>query len=281
MTLELDPDLARRIRLVVCDIDGTLVRDDKSLSEETVASVRRAGAAGIAVTVISARPPSGLGEIVAALGIRGAVGAFNGGTLFHAGGEVVEAHRLEPADARETVRRLDEAGVPVWLFADGLWIARDETSPHAPLERRAAAQAPTIAADFKPWMDRVDKVVGVTDDHARLARLEREIGQALAPRANVVRSQPYFLDVTVARANKGDGLEALAEAAGVPLAETAAIGDMANDIPMLRRAALGVAMGQAPSEVRDAARFVTSSNEKNGVAVFLDRLLVGRRRGTL
>ncbi len=181
------------------------------------------------------------------------------------------------ADAREAVRRLDEAGVPVWLFADGLWIARDEASPHAPLERRAAAQAPTIAADFEPWMERIDKVVGVTDDHALLARLEREIDAALAPRANVVRSQPYFLDVTVARANKGEGVAALAAQAGIPLGETAAVGDMPNDIPMLRRAGLGVAMGQAPAAVRAAARLVTASNEENGVARFLDALVAARR----
>lgn len=272
----LDRDEARGIRLVVCDIDGTIVRDDKTLSDRTVETVRRAREAGLLVTLISARPPSGLGEIVAGLGLDGAVGAFNGGTLFHAGGDVVEAHRLAAGDAREAVRRLDEAGVPVWLFADGLWIARDDASPHGALERRAAAQEPTIASDFERWMDRVDKVVGVTDDHPLLARLEREIGEALGERGNVVRSQPYFLDVTVARANKGDGVAALAQAAGVPLAQTAALGDMPNDIPMLRRAGLGVAMGQAPEEVKAAARLVTATNEEDGAALFLDRLIAAR-----
>ncbi|ALN74450.1 Cof-type HAD-IIB family hydrolase [Aureimonas sp. AU20] len=274
--MTLDPALAASIRLVVSDIDGTLVRNDKTLSERTVEAVRRAGEAGIAFTLISARPPSGLGELVDRLGLTGAVGAFNGGTLFEPGGRIVEAHRLEESDARRAIALLDEAEVPVWLFADGLWIARDDHSPHGDLERRAARQEPTIAPDFETWLPRADKVVGVSDDHALIARMEREIGQALGTSANVVRSQPYFLDVTTAVANKGAGVKALAGAAGIPLSETAAIGDMPNDVPMFEPVGLSVAMGQAPDEVRRAARHVTDTNEADGVAAFLDQLIAAR-----
>ena len=273
----LDPTLAASIRLVVSDIDGTLVRNDKSLSERTIEAVRRAREAGIAFTLISARPPSGLGALIDELSLAGPVGAFNGGTLFEPGGRIVEAHRLEPHDARRAVAMLDEAGIPVWFFADGLWIARDETSPHTDLERRAARLEPTLTQDFERWFERADKVVGVSDDHAAVARMEREIGAALGPSANVVRSQPYFLDVTTAVANKGAGVEALARAFGVPLDATAAIGDMPNDVPMFAHAGLSVAMGQAPEEVRAKARFVTASNEEDGVAALLDQLVEARR----
>jgi len=274
--MTLDPALAASIRLVVSDIDGTLVRNDKTLSERTVEAVARAGKAGIAFTLISARPPSGLGELVERLALTHAVGAFNGGTLFEPGGRIVEAHRLEAGDARQAVQMLDRAGVPVWLFADGLWIARDDRAPHGDLERRAARQEPTIAPDFETWLARADKVVGVSDDHALVARMEREIGEALGASANVVRSQPYFLDVTTAVANKGAGVRALADAAGIPLSQTAAIGDMPNDVPMFGPVGLSVAMGQAPDEVRRAARHVADTNEADGVAVFLEQLIDAR-----
>ncbi|MBB3936903.1 Cof-type HAD-IIB family hydrolase [Aureimonas phyllosphaerae] len=273
----LDPAKARAIRLVICDIDGTIVRDDKTLSDATVAAVARAREAGIAVTLISARPASGLGRIVGDLGIEGAVGAFNGGTLFEAGGDVIEAHRLAPGDARRAVEALDGAGVPVWVFADGLWLARSEDALHGDRERKAAQLDPTIVQDFSPWFDRTDKVVGVSDDHPLVERMEREIGDLLGETANVVRSQLYFLDVTAKVANKGDGAAFLAKAHGVPLEETAAVGDMPNDIPMLRRAGLGVAMGQGSEAVRRAAGYVTASNEEDGVAKFLDRLVEARR----
>ncbi len=276
--MTLDPTLAASIRLVVSDIDGTLVRDDKTLSERTVEAVARAREAGIAFTLISARPPSGLGPLVEALGLDGPVGAFNGGTLFEPDGTIVEAHRLDPEDARRAVTLLDEAGVPVWLFADGLWIARDADGPYGDLERRATRQEPTLADGFEAWFDRTDKVVGVSDDLALVARMERVVGDALGASANVVRSQPYFLDVTTAVANKGAGVVALAGAAGIALRYTAAIGDMPNDVPMFAEVALSVAMGQAPEEVRSRARFVTASNAQDGVARFLDALVDARRR---
>ncbi|WP_061933574.1 Cof-type HAD-IIB family hydrolase [Aureimonas sp. AU22] len=277
MGTTLDLHLARSIRLVICDIDGTMVRDDKTLADATVEAVARAQKAGIAVTLISARPASGLGSIVRDLQIAGAVGAFNGGTLFRADGEVIEAHRLAAADAREAVERLDAAGVPVWVFADGLWLARSEDALHGDRERKAACVDPTIVQDFSPWFDRTDKVVGVSDDHPLVERMEREIGATLGRTANVVRSQLYFLDVTAKVANKGDGAAFLAKAHDVPLERTAAVGDMPNDIPMLTRAGLGVAMGQAGEAVRAAAGFVTASNEEDGVARFLDRLVEAQR----
>lgn len=274
--MSLDPALAASIRLVVSDIDGTLVRNDKSLSDRTLQAVARARAAGIAFTLVSARPPSGLGELVERLGIDSAVGAFNGGTLFEPGGRIVEAHRLSEADARRAVELLDEAGLPIWVFADGLWIARDDGTQHGAMERRASRVEPTIASDFSPWFGRADKIMGVSDDHALVRRLEATIGAALGPSANVVRSQPYFLDVTTAAANKGAGVKALARAAGIHLEATAAIGDMANDVPMFAPVGLSVAMGQAPEEVRAKARYVTASNEDDGVAQLLDQLVAAR-----
>ncbi|MBB3950391.1 Cof-type HAD-IIB family hydrolase [Aureimonas jatrophae] len=264
------------VRLVVSDIDGTLVRDDKSLSEATLRAVRRAEAAGILFTLISARPASGLGELVERLGIETAVGAFNGGTLFRPGGEVIEAHRLDEAAARRTVEMLDEAGVPVWLFADGRWLTRGQPTPYDDRERRAARLDPSVVPDFAPFLARADKVVGVSERFDLVAGLEASVGAALGAAANVIRSQHYFLDVTAPAANKGDGVSFLARAAGVDLAHTAAIGDMANDVPMLRRAGIGVAMGQAPDAVRAAARLVTTTNQDDGVARFLDRLVEAR-----
>jgi len=184
------------VRLVVSDIDGTLVRDDKSLSEATVAAVAGAQAAGILFTLISARPPSGLGELVERLRIEVPVGAFNGGTLFRPGGEVVEAHRLNEAAAREAVAALDRAGVTVWLFADGQWITRGETTDHDDRERISARLEPTVVSDLSPYLDRADKISGVSDRHDLMEELEGSLGTALGASANVIRSQRYFLDVT-------------------------------------------------------------------------------------
>jgi|TARA_R110000868_G_scaffold371782_2_gene635550 Cof subfamily protein (haloacid dehalogenase superfamily) len=263
-----------RIRLLVSDIDGTLVRRDKSLSEGVIAAVGRAKAAGIAVSLISARPPSGMLWIAERLELTGVLGAFNGGTIVQPDGTVVSADQLEPECAARALALLDHPAITPWLFAGGLWYARAIDGVYVPRERRAANIDPIIRRDFAGLLAHPDKIVGVSDDHALLARLDGEIAAALGQDATVGRSQPYYLDITAPRANKGDGVAALAAAIGVPLANVAVLGDERNDLPMFARAGLSIAMGQGPDAVRAAADRVTRSNEEDGVAHAIDEIIL-------
>ncbi len=96
----------------------------------------------------------------------------------------------------------------------------------------------------------------------------------LTARATIAKSQPYVLDVTALEANKGAAITWLTEAMDVPLSATAAIGDQANDIPMVTRAGLSIVMAQRPRAVRDTANFVTASNETYGVAFAIDEMIL-------
>ena len=261
------------IKLFVSDVDGTLVRGDKTLAPVTIAAFARLRAAGITATLISARPPSGMLPLAKALDIQGPLGAFNGGVILRADGTIESARRLDPALVRATLALLDRARVQIWVFADGLWYARTDQGVRVPHERLAADIEPTLVADFA-GIDHVDKIVGLSEDFAALERLEDAVKGAIGTAATVARSQPYFLDITAPQANKGDGVAAIARAAGVPLSQVAVIGDMANDLPMFARAGLSIAMGQAPNAVRTAATFVTTSNDEDGVAAAIDRFVL-------
>lgn len=262
------------IRLLVSDIDGTLVRHDKSLSDAVADGIARARRAGLAVSLISARPPSGMRWIAERLGLAGPFGAFNGGTIFMADGTILAADRLPLEAAVHAIALIDVPGVTPWLFADSKWYARTTENPHVPNERKAAGVEPVLVADFSALTARADKIVGVSDDHALLARLGGEVAASLGSAATVARSQPYYLDVTAAGGNKGVGVTALAAAYGVPLAETAVLGDQSNDLPMFAVAGLSVAMGQAPDAVRAAAAAVSRPNEEDGVADAIDRFVI-------
>lgn len=255
------------------DIDGTLVRDDKTLPQANIEAFQRLRAAGVQASLISARPPSGILRIAQALDLPGPLGAFNGGTIIDSSGAIISAERLEPDVVRQVLTLLGAAGVGIWLFAHGRWYAQSTSGPHTDHERQAADVEPTLASDFFR-LDQVDKIVGISDDHDALARLERLVAAAVGPHATVACSQPYYLDITAPSANKGDGIAAIAGAAGVALSETAAIGDMANDLPMFARAGLAIAMGQAPKTVRAAATYITASNEEAGVALAIDRYIL-------
>ena len=261
------------IRFVVSDVDGTLVDRDKKLRPATIEAVRKVRAAGIGFTVISARPPSGVLPIADALELDGPIAAFNGGTIFRRGGDVAEEHRVPDDAARGMLELAKGSGVSVWVFADGRWHADTLDNPHVPRERLSANQEPVIVSDFVPLAGKVGKITFVSDDAPVLAKLMKEGRERYGGRATIAQSQTYYVDVTALEANKGAGVEALAHAAGVSLDETMVLGDQANDLPMLTRAGLAVAMGQAPDEVKAAADWVSASNEEDGVARALERLL--------
>ena len=264
---------------MISDIDGTLVRPDKSLGAPVVDAFARLREAGIAISLISARPLRGMLEAARTLCVEGPLAAYNGGTVAQPDGTVISAERLSEAAARRALALLDQDGITVWVFADDVWHTRSTDTPHTASERITAAQDPKIVGDFEALLDRVDKMVGVSDDEPRLAKLEETTAKALGSDAAVARSQTYYLDVTAPRADKGVGVTALARAYGVPLAETAVIGDGGNDIAMFEVAGFSVAMGNGDARVRAAADETTGSNAEDGVAQAIDRLILPRTGG--
>lgn len=262
------------IRLFISDLDGTLVDRNKQLTPGTIAAVARLKAAGIGFTVISARPRSGVMPIVDQLGLDVPIGAFNGGILFRRDGTMLAEHRIASevtAGMFELARGLD---VAPWLFADDHWYALAEHGAHFDSERVSANRQPQVVADFAPYYDRTDKITFVSDDSALLAGLLARAQEAYGDRATIAQSQTYYLDVTATAANKGDGVAALAASFGVPLSQTAVIGDQFNDVPMFARAAMSIAMGQAPDGVKAHAQHVTGSNDDDGVAQAIDSIIL-------
>jgi Cof subfamily protein (haloacid dehalogenase superfamily) len=264
---------AQAIRLLVSDIDGTLVRGDKSLPDANRDAILALASAGVATTLISSRPPSGMLALAVTLRLTGPLAAFNGGTLFDVDGTIRFAHRLEAADAAVMLRLIDRPGVTPWVYADAAWFVTGLDNPHLARERLASAIEPVIRTDFSGLDGRIDKIVGVSDDHELLRRIEEKAKPMIGARATITRSQPYYLDVTHRLANKGDGIAALARAFEVDLAQVAALGDMPNDLPMFGRAGLSVAMGQAPADVQAAASAISATNEEDGVADAIARFI--------
>jgi Cof subfamily protein (haloacid dehalogenase superfamily) len=266
------------IKLLISDIDGTFVRSDKSVSDAVLAACDRLRAAGVQLALISARPASGILWIADKLRLDGAIGAFNGGTIVRPNGtpegDVLCAERLDPAVAERALALIDRPGVICWVFHKGRWYTTALDDYYTDKERHSTSQEPVVVASFAGLTDAVDKIVAVSGAEAMLANLEDEVAAKLGTGANVIRSQTYYLDITAPRANKGDGVAALAKVYGVDLADVAVIGDQRNDIAMFARAGVTVAMGQAPDAVKAAAQHVTESNDRDGVAHAIDEIIL-------
>jgi Cof subfamily protein (haloacid dehalogenase superfamily) len=264
------------VRLVVSDVDGTLVDKNKQLTPGTIAAVARLRAAGLGFTIISARPRSGMMPLADTLAIDDPMGAFNGGTIFRRDGTLLCQHRIDPVLVAAMFEIIGEAPVDRWVFADDRWYASNAKGHHVDSERIASNQDPIVTRDFTPLFDRVDKITFVSDDPALLGGLHDRVSEALGGKATVVQSQTYYLDVTALAANKGDGVTLLAKAMHTALGELAVIGDQANDLAMFERAGLSVAMGQGPAEVRAKADFTTAGNDQDGVAQAIDEIILPR-----
>lgn len=264
------------ISAVVSDVDGTLVTDEKLLTESTKAAVRALRGRGIAFSIISSRPPRGLHMLIEALDIVVPFGGLNGGVIAAPDFSVISEHLLPRAVALRTIDMLTGNGMQAWLFTASDWVVRDASAPYVALEQRTVAFAPTVVEDFAPFLNRTGKIVGVSADFDRLARCEDAVRAALAGQASVARSQPQYLDVTHPRANKGVALLAIADLLSVQPREIAVIGDGGNDIAMFEQAGLSIAMGNASARVRGAADFVTKSNCDNGFANAIEHFILGR-----
>ena len=151
------------------------------------------------------------------LGITTPVGCFNGGVLASPDLAVIAEHLLSPDTARRALDVLDARGAQVWIFSGQDWLLRHSDGPYVELEQRTVGFRPTMVEDFGPALDSAAKIVGVSTDFELLAGCERDLRASLVDQAAVVRSQPYYLDITHPLANKGAALSEIGEAVGCSL----------------------------------------------------------------
>jgi Cof subfamily protein (haloacid dehalogenase superfamily)/HAD superfamily hydrolase (TIGR01509 family) len=264
------------IKLLIADVDGTLVTKNKVVTPRTRQAIARLRDAGIMFTITSGRPPRGLASLIEPLGLTGPMAAFNGGAYVKPDLTTVLAqHTLSTAVAAEAIEFLLNAGLDVWVYRASDWFLRDDRAPHVARESRNVGFTPVVVADLNAVLDGALKIVGVSDDLSLVARCEAELGGRIASDATVLRSQPFYLDITHPEANKGMVVREAARLLHLRLDEIATIGDMLNDVPMLRIAGLGIAMGNASPEVQSSARHVTASNEEEGFARAVETFILG------
>ncbi len=265
------------IKLVASDVDGTIVHTDKSVGPSTVSAAQRLQQAGIPLSIVSARPPRGMAYITEALGLSGPLAGFNGGQMRGPDGAVLSEHPVPEAAARTALGLFTAKGAFPFVFSGDDWLIATPEGPHVEHEKHTVRFDPVVVDSFEPYLGRVLKMVGVSDDAALLAEVEAELQKLLGSAATVKRSQTYYLDVTATDANKGNAIRLLAQAQGISVAEIAVIGDMENDVPMFEVAGFSVAMGNATDAVKGrATAAVRGDNDGNGWAEAVELILARR-----
>jgi Cof subfamily protein (haloacid dehalogenase superfamily) len=264
-----------QIRLVLSDVDGTLVTGEKALTARAIAAVRRLHDAGVAFAVTSGRPPRGMSMLIEPLDLRTPIAGFNGGTFARPDLSVIESHAVPTDVATAALAILARHKLDAWLYTPGQWLVRDIKGAHVAREEWTVKFPPQQVEDFtEEHMRNVVKIVGVSDDHDAVAAAEQTAQGELGERASSTRSQPYYLDVTNPAANKGGVADRLATMLGIDKSQIVTIGDGPNDVLMFRRSGVSIAMGNAGDAVKQSATYVTESNENEGFAEAINRFVL-------
>ncbi|BAZ70967.1 Cof-like hydrolase (plasmid) [Fischerella sp. NIES-4106] len=280
-----------KISLLLADVDGTLVTKEKIITDRARTAVRQLKDAGIRFAITSGRPPLGMKTIVEELKLTEPIAAFNGGLFVYPNFSTLEENVLPVTIVPEVIKIITAHHLDVWIYRGNDWFVHERHGPHVDREEWTVKFPPKVVASYDELLDKVVKIVGVSDDLNAVAKCETDVRQAYnqhvrcqagassggGERVSAARSQPYYLDVTHPNANKGAVVDRLSQLLEIPKQEIATIGDMPNDVPMFERSGLSIAMGNASKEVQKQAQYVTTSYEEEGFANAVEWFILGDR----
>lgn len=264
------------IQLVLADVDGTLVTEQKVLTDRAQAAVRACRARGVKFAITSGRPPKGMEMLVEPLALETPVAGFNGGVFVNPDMQVLEEHTLDPKAARQAIEVILKHGMDAWLYTPTEWFIHKQDAPHVAREEWTVKFPPKVVDPFRDEdLDRAVKIVGISDDHDLVAKCEAATREALGGHASAARSQPYYLDVTHPNANKGGVVAWLSTKLGIPAAAICTLGDQPNDVLMFEKSGFSIAMGNSGDDVKKRASAVTDSYNDEGFAKAIERFILG------
>ena len=265
---------AARIRLLLADVDGTLVTQDKLLTDRAVEAVRHLHDAGVLFAITSGRPPRGMSMLVKPLALQTPIAAFNGGLIVGPDMTVIEQRVIAKELVVPIAELMGSYGLVVWVYRGADWYVPDPEGPHVAREAWTVKFQPKVMTGIDDVTDNVAKLVGVSDDHDAVGRASSAARDRFGDHVTAAASQPYDLDVTHPEANKGSVARYLARRYRLSAAEIATIGDMPNDVLMFAHSGLSIAMGNADPQVKRAARRITDTNGNDGFAKAVERFIL-------
>ena len=272
-----------KYKLLVLDVDGTLLNDEREISKRTLAALLKVQQMGVRIVLASGRPTYGLMPLAKTLELGnygGFVLSYNGCQIIKAqNGEILFERRINPEMLPYLEKKARKNGFAIFTYHDDTLITDSPDNEYIKNEallnnlKIIREDEFSTAIDFAPC-----KCMLVSDKEKALIGLEQHWEKRLAGTLDAFRSEPYFLEVVPCGVNKANTLGALLEYLGVTREEVIAVGDGVCDVTMLQLAGMGVAMGHSQDSVKVCADYVTASNEEDGVALAVEKLILAEVR---
>lgn len=263
--------------LICTDLDGTLLKENKTISKENLDAIDFFKREGGYFTFVTGRMPFYASDMYNIVKPNAPFGCINGGGLYdHVAGEYIWTSVL-PNDAVELIKYIDESfsdvGIQVNTFYETYFCKENSTMAHF----REITNIPNVVKNYNDIKEPLSKVIFGSDYNDIILNIERALkSHPLANNFDFIRSQSDLFEILPKGIGKGIAITKLVEYLNIDKNKTVAIGDYNNDISMFYAAKAGIAVSNACAEALEAADFVTVSNEENAVARVICDLADGK-----
>ena len=279
--------MKKEIKLVALDLDGTLFRPDKTISLENTKAIKEAVGDGVEVVISTGRPYCGLPlKELEEMGVHYAITANGAGIYRIPQKECLYSNCMDDELSVELVERLDQMDMHMDLFAEGnsycdeklydkidLLVIPKPMQAYIQSSRSFVKNLPHYIRDKKIQIQKITMNF-YQDEAGSYIDYEKVLHMLSADeRLELVSGGYHNLEITKKGTTKGKALHILADLLNIPMEQTMACGDTQNDMDILQAAEIGVAMGNATEDVKQHADFITLSNEEDGVAYAIRKLV--------
>lgn len=268
-------------KLIALDMDGTLLNEDKQVSEKNKESIKKAKELGAYVVLASGRPIDGLTSFLEELNLLGEddyVLSYNGCLVQKTKSrEVVCDVTIKGIDLKYLKKLADEAGVNIHAFSKEKGLITPKENTYTTYEANQNGIEYYIN-DFSDVSDDEEIIkVMMIDEPEILEAGMKKLPNEIYEKYSVAKSTPFFLEFFNKEANKGSAVKLLAEHLGIKREEVITVGDEMNDFQMIEYAGLGVAMGNACDKIKEISNYITDSNNEDGVSKVIEKFIVKER----
>ena len=266
--------MVRTYSIVFLDIDGTLLNSEHQVMPRTQDRLQSLHKRGVPIILCSARPPEGVNLVARQVGLNGPVACYNGGLVFDEHSTILRDVgidiRLAMDFKRFAAERFPDLVVSAYLY--NVWMAEDLQHPLILQEAEISGCTPLQGSleQVASVASHVHKLLCM-GDAMRIRALQKEIPEHF-PQLMALRSKATYLEILSPESTKGSAAKVLLEHYNLLPEQAVAFGDNDVDVDMLQYCGLGVAMGNAPKSVKEAADYVTASNDQEGISIALNGL---------
>lgn len=265
-------------KILVLDIDGTLVNSKKEITEETLKYLMKIQEEGHIVALASGRPYPGMKKYAEEIGLDkfgGYALSFNGGKIIDCStGETVFEKCIPNRFAKIIYEYAVEHGLGMVTYKDGTVITGTEIDEYMQYEARLNYMPLHKVDDFVTYVD-FDMIKCLLTAQPDAAEgFEIELREMLKDDLNVFRSEPYFIEITRKGVDKAESLEALLNKIGIKRENSICCGDGFNDLTMVKYGGVGVAMDNAQQIVKDNADYITASCDDDGIVEVIKKFIL-------